>query len=113
MNNSQLQGVLTALRMAYGALPDGRRAEIAAVADAMVDLREMLSRQETHSEECWKWHHECAVAKIERLAQMEQNKFSCGVDFDDGLLTVSVVRGQADGLMEVIHCEQIELGEKK
>ena len=74
-------------------------------------LRERLSRQETHSEECWRWHHECAVAKIERLAQpaQEQDKFSCGVDFADGLLTVSVVRGQADGIMEVIHCEQIEL----
>ena len=23
--------------------------------------------QTTHSEECWRWHHACAVAKIERL----------------------------------------------
>lgn len=22
--------------------------------------------QTTHSDECWRWHHDCAVAKIER-----------------------------------------------
>jgi len=28
-------------------------------------LRDVLDAQ--HSEECWKWHHECAVARIEEL----------------------------------------------
>ena len=28
---------------------------------------EQAERQQTHSEECWKWHHECAVAKINQL----------------------------------------------
>ena len=39
----------------------------------------------------------------------EQIKLSCGVDYADGLLTVSVVRRHADGVMEVIHCEQIAM----
>ena len=33
-------------------------------------LRAALAQQEepqtTHSSECWRWHHKCAVAKIER-----------------------------------------------
>ena len=31
-----------------------------------------LEVQSTHSDDCWRWHHECAIAKIERLAQPEQ-----------------------------------------
>ena len=27
---------------------------------------EQAERPQTHSEECWRWHHQCAVAKIER-----------------------------------------------
>ena len=27
---------------------------------------EHAERPQTHSEECWRWHHQCAVAKIER-----------------------------------------------
>ena len=37
---------------------------------AMVALRAALAQQAepqaTHSTECWRWHHKCAVAKIER-----------------------------------------------
>ena len=31
-----------------------------------------LEVQSTHSDDCWRWHHECAIAKIERLAQPKQ-----------------------------------------
>lgn len=31
-----------------------------------------LEVQSTHSNDCWRWHHECAIAKIERMAQPEQ-----------------------------------------
>ena len=37
--------------------------------DAILALRaaiEHAERPQTHSEECWRWHHQCAVAKIER-----------------------------------------------
>ena len=27
---------------------------------------EQAERPQTHSEECWRWHHQCAIAKIER-----------------------------------------------
>ena len=27
---------------------------------------EHAERPQTHSEECWRWHHQCAVAKIKR-----------------------------------------------
>ena len=27
---------------------------------------EHAERPQTHSEECWRWHHKCAIAKIER-----------------------------------------------
>lgn len=33
------------------------------------ELRERLSRESTHSDDCWRWHHECAVSKLESLAQ--------------------------------------------
>lgn len=37
--------------------------------DAILALRaaiEQAERPQTHSEECWRWHHQCAIAKIER-----------------------------------------------
>lgn len=37
--------------------------------EAITALRaaiEHAERPQTHSEECWRWHHQCAVAKIER-----------------------------------------------
>jgi hypothetical protein len=30
------------------------------------DERKVIASGTTHSEECWRWHHECAVGKIER-----------------------------------------------
>ena len=36
---------------------------------AIKRLRNAIDESETlqtHSEDCWKWHHACAVAKIER-----------------------------------------------
>ena len=37
---------------------------------AITALRAALAQQDepqtTHSSECWRWHHKCAVAKIER-----------------------------------------------
>lgn len=39
--------------------------ELRAVCEA---LRAALAEpQSTHSEECWRWHHECAIARIEEL----------------------------------------------
>lgn len=40
-----------------------------ALLDTLESLRtaiEQAERQTTHSDECWRWHHACAVAKIER-----------------------------------------------
>jgi hypothetical protein len=33
---------------------------------ALRDAIERVERPQTHSEECWRWHHQCAVARIER-----------------------------------------------
>ena len=35
--------------------------------DELRNALEHAERPQTHSEECWRWHHECAVAKIERM----------------------------------------------
>jgi hypothetical protein len=39
-------------------------------AEVFTALRAALAQQAepvaTHSTECWRWHHKCAVAKIER-----------------------------------------------
>jgi len=37
--------------------------------DALRAAIEHAERPQTHSDDCWKWHHECAVAKIERLQE--------------------------------------------
>ena len=37
--------------------------------DALRAAIKHAERPSTHSEDCWKWHHECAVAKIERLQE--------------------------------------------
>jgi len=31
-----------------------------------------MSRDKTHWEECWRVHHECAIAKIERQSEADQ-----------------------------------------
>ena len=47
----------------------------------------------------------------EQPAQQEpkQSDIFCGVDFADGLLSVSVLRRRADDVAELLHAEQIEL----
>ena len=35
--------------------------------DALRAAIEHAERPSTHSEECWRWHHECAAAKINQL----------------------------------------------
>lgn len=40
--------------------------------DALRLAIEHAERPQTHSEECWRWHHECAVAKIQNKL-MEKN----------------------------------------
>ena len=49
---------------------DGSNADRAVIDAALTALRAVLAQQEepqtTHSSECWRWHHKCAVAKIER-----------------------------------------------
>jgi hypothetical protein len=30
-----------------------------------------MTNPTTHSEECWRWHHECAIARIEQAKQQE------------------------------------------
>ena len=55
----------------FDALADMADALRAALAE---DALERMSEDErrlgiqlsTHSTDCWKWHHECAIAKIER-----------------------------------------------
>ena len=39
----------------------------------------------------------------------EQGDIFCGVDFTDGMLSVSVLRRRADDVAELLHAEQIEL----
>lgn len=42
------------------------------VNNSINDLRAALAEpQSTHSADCWKWHHECAIAKIERESKHE------------------------------------------
>lgn len=48
--------------------PRGEFDALADMADALrAALAELDGRQQTHSTECWRWHHECAVARIERF----------------------------------------------
>ena len=42
------------------------------VARMLEQRLKQLELQSTHSNDCWRWHHECAIAKIERLAQPKQ-----------------------------------------
>ena len=49
-----------------------------------------LEVQSTHSDDCWRWHHECAIAKIERLAQPDQEPVAW---LERGKLTL--IRGDA------------------
>lgn len=46
---------------------DGFEEWLAAMRNARDALRAALKTQSTHSTECYKWHHECAVAEVERL----------------------------------------------
>ena len=35
----------------------------------------MSDTQSTHSDDCYKWHHDCAIARIERLEEeVDQHK---------------------------------------
>ena len=34
-------------------------------------IEAMKQALQTHSEECWRWHHQCAIAKIERMQAQE------------------------------------------
>ena len=42
--------------------------------EAITALRAALETQSTHSTDCYKWHHECAIAEVKRLRQQEQVK---------------------------------------
>lgn len=33
-----------------------------------------MSRDKTHWDECWRVHHECAIAKIERLQSASEDR---------------------------------------
>ena len=57
---------------------------------AQAALREALAEQPAHQEP-------------------EQSDIFCGVDFADGMLSVSVLRRRADDVAELLHAEQIEL----
>ena len=35
--------------------------------DALRAAIENAERPQTHSEECWRWHHQCAVEKVEQV----------------------------------------------
>ena len=43
------------------------------ITESMHNLRAAMAQepQTTHSAECWRWHHKCAVAKIERECKHE------------------------------------------
>ena len=61
---------------------------------ALVALRQAIAkaeRQSTHSEHCYKWHHACAIARIEQAEQAQP---------------VAWMYVNTDG-----ECEQIEYGE--
>lgn len=57
---------LRALEKATGWMSD---ADYRRLNDSIAALRAALAQepQTTHSDECWRWHHACAVAEIERL----------------------------------------------
>ena len=46
-----------------------------------------------------------------RAALAQPPKLKCGVDLTDGVLTVTVIQAADDGVMEVIHSEQIEIAQ--
>ena len=49
--------------------------------NAIASLRsaiEHAERPQTHSEECWRWHHQCAVAMIERMQTRSQKLAKAG-----------------------------------
>ena len=61
------QQALTALELdAYGEPP---RHERNVAIDA---LRAALATQSTHSDECWRWHHKCAIARIEETEELRE-----------------------------------------
>ena len=61
------QQALTALELdAYGEPP---RHERNVAIDA---LRAALATQSTHSADCYKWHHECAIARIEETEELRE-----------------------------------------
>ena len=60
---------IDAMKQALEALEDGLQwsAEHSDVRAALRAAIEQAERPQTHSEECWRWHHQCAVVKIERM----------------------------------------------
>lgn len=44
-----------------------------ALEQTITALRAALAEpQSTHSEECWRWHHECAIARIEETEELRE-----------------------------------------
>ena len=66
VNRDVLIQALEALEWSWGGEPMGtlERDAIAALRAALAD-----QPQTTHSADCYKWHHDCAVAEVERLRE--------------------------------------------
>lgn len=64
-------------------------------ADALEALQSRLNRTTTHSEDCWKWHHGCALTKLEAL-QAENAALSDALKAanDDAVKLRQLVRGE-------------------
>jgi hypothetical protein len=77
-----------------------------ALEQTITALRAALATQSTHSADCYKWHHECAIAEVESLreelaeAYTEMRKMTEQVESAEPVAWVYV---NSDG-----ECEQIE-----
>ena len=61
----------------------------------------------THSAECYKWHHECAVAEVERRRSSAARRLQLAQTLQDRL---DEAREQRDALLEVLKLARSIIG---
>ena len=64
---------MTTLREAAQQALDALVSQFDGRADAINILSAALETQSTHSTDCYKWHHGCAIAEINRLRKEKAN----------------------------------------
>ena len=95
---------ITALREALAEQP----------AQQEIDWKDQYEKQKRRAD-MWVAKYEADIGPLEKAGPMaaqqepKQSDIFCGVDFADGLLSVSVLRRRADDVAELLHLEQIAL----